>query len=173
MEERFNRFLYESRNDILLSCVVFIYEYMHKPFFKYIPSIDALTGDTSGEIIRTEMLNKDNLSSPIEFLDFYTGNTSASYCGGNGWFYDTIETDLRHYIDELIFGEYLKKFVEDNTEEILKEYSIDKDVSAICEFLLFEDILGDCNIDTQMYVNDFLRVTDWKLLDEIYLSRNK
>lgn len=92
MKERFNSFLYESRNDILLSCVVFLYEtYMHKPFFEYIPSIDALTGDTSGEIIRTKMLNKDNLSSPIEFLDFHTGNTSASYCSGNGWFYDTSE----------------------------------------------------------------------------------
>lgn len=146
IEKDFSEFLKGRHNRVIHVVFETLNEWMDKPYYEWVARYDFY--DRSGDLDVTTFSNKEKVTTVEELLDCYTGQRTPSYESGYGWYFDRVEKEVNWKIDNLVFGELLKEFCVNQQPPYNDP-----------EYMNFEDIVGDCNIDVQIFIEDFLKNT--------------
>jgi hypothetical protein len=165
IEVKYSEFLINKKSEFVKKSAIFICSYLNDFFYEWTP--DDNPYDYSGEIVKTELLNKDKAQTLLEFLDFYTGGKDASYQSGRGWNYRRVSDELWDFINELVFGEYLEIYIKE-ANVYLGSFNLDLEGEEnLRDYFNFNDVVGDSNITVHAYLEEFFKSIDLSLLKEI------
>ena len=133
---------------------------------------DDSSYDSSGVLIKTDWYIFNMVSKVNELLMSYTGEKEPSFMSGSGWNYITYEYYFQQELQKYIFSTYLFDFVSNCKPIIISEFPTthNMDNQEIVQYLVDEDIVGDSNIDIELFIHDFFENADFEFVTDIVSS---